>query len=264
MSRAEKPRFSDGAAWFCAGNVDERFTTLALENLLAELSATGRSPLAVYAESPPFSTPLVRIDSRDRFDRHFEHYTKAAIPAIRLGALEEILLDGRVRERFSAEGSRFGAVLIRASSIPQEHLPLIADGVALFVTRGTSAPGWVYQAARTLLDHGTNLPICVIVLNAGHLEAAASFYQETKDEVVSLLGKDIGFRFAGHLEFDPDYVSASLKANQPLVSYFPGSPFHGQVKYVARAMSRAISPPPTESFLQRMAARAGSPKGKSK
>jgi hypothetical protein len=255
MSPAEKPRFTDAAAWFCTGNADERLLTLALENLLAELASTGRSPLAVYAESPPFSTPPARFDARDRFDRLFEHFTKAAIPAIRLSALEEILLGVRVRERFGAEGSRFGAVIIRASSIPAEGLPVIADGIALFVARGTSTPGWVYRAAKTLSEHEKSLPVCIVVLNAGHLEAAAAFYQETKDEVVSLLGKDIGFRFAGHLELDPDYVSASLNAHLPLVTCFPGSPFHGQVKYVARTLSRAISAPPAESFLQRMTTR---------
>jgi len=189
MSAVEKPRFTDAAAWFCTGNADERFTTFALENLLAELASTGRSPLAVYVESPPFSTPPARFDARDRFDRFFEHFTKAAIPAIRLSALEELLLGGRVRERFSAEGSRFGAVVIRASSIPAEGLPTIADGIALFVARGTSTPGWVYQAARALSGHGAGLPVCIVVLNAGHLEAAAAFYQETRDEVVSLLGR---------------------------------------------------------------------------
>jgi hypothetical protein len=256
MSTAEKPRFPHAPAWFCTGNADERFTTLALENLLVELASTARSPLAVYTESPPFSTPPVRFDARDRLDRLFEHFTKAAIPAIRLGALEEIMLGGRVRERLSAEGSRFGAVLIRASSIPQEGLPVAADGIVFFLARGASTPGWVYRAARTLSAHGGNLPVCIVVLNAGHLEAAAAFYQETRDEVVSLLGKDIGFRFAGHLELDPDYVSAAVNAHQPLVTCFPGSPIHGQARYVLRAMSAAVSDPPAESFLQRMAARA--------
>jgi hypothetical protein len=256
MNPAEKQRFTDAAAWYCTGNADERFTTLALENLLADLASTGRSPLAVYVESPPFSTPPVRFDGRDRFDRLFEHFTKAAIPAIKLSALEEILHGGRVRDRAGAEGSRFGAVIIRASSFPAEGLPAVADGIVLIVSRGTSTPGWVYRAAKTLSGREKNLPVCMVVVNAGHLEAAAAFYQETRDEVASLLGKDIDLRFAGHLELDPDYVSASLSAHLPLVTCFPGSPFHGQVRYVTRALARAISAPPAESFLQRMAARA--------
>jgi hypothetical protein len=253
---ASAPRFADAVAWFAAGNTDERFTTLALENLLAELSSMGRSPLAVYMESPPFSTASIRIDTRDRLDRSFEHFTAAAIPAIALDALTESLSSARQRDRLRAEGSRFGAVLIRGSSIPDEGLPAVADGVVLFLTKGTATPGWVYRAAKILSERGNNVPICIVVVNAVHLEEAAVFFQEVKDEVASLLRKDVPFKFAGYLKFDPDYTNSALDARRPLVQHFPGSPFHGQIKYIVKALFRAIPLPPAESFLERMAARA--------
>jgi hypothetical protein len=252
------PRFSDAAAWFGAGNVDERYTTLAMESMLAELASAGRSPLALYTESPPFSTSPGRVDTRDRLERCFEHYTDSAIPAIRLSALEEMLSDGRQRARLRARGPTFGAVLIRGSTIPEDGLPVIADGVVLFITKGTATPAWVYKAARILTEHAKDLPICIVVVNCANLEEAAVFFQEMKDEVLSLLRKDIMFRFAGFLKFDSDYTSAALNVKKPIVRYFPGSPFHGQVKYVLKALSRAVSNPPAESFLERMAARAES------
>ncbi len=251
--RDEAPRFTDAPAWFAMGNTDERLTTLALENLLTELSSTGRSPLAVYSESSPFSTPSIRIDTKDRLDRSFEHFTMAAIPAIRLDTLMESLSLAKQRERFRAEGSRFGAVLVRGSSIPDEGLPAVADGVLLLIAKGTATPGWVYQGAKILCERGSTLPICIVVVNAAHLEEAAVIFQEVKDEVAALLGKKVPFRFAGFLRFDPDYINSALDAKRPLVQHFPGSPFHGQIKYIVKALSRAVPLPPRESFLERMA-----------
>ncbi len=253
--RDAAPRFTDSAAWFAVGNTDERFTTLALENLLAELSSMGRSPLAVYSESPPFSTPSIRIDAKNRLDRSFEHFTTAAIPAIGLHALTESLSLAKQRERCRAEGSRFGAVLIRGSSIPEEGLPAVAaDGVLLLITRDTATPSWVYQGAKILSERASALPICIVVVNAAHLEEAAVFFQDVKDEVVSLLRKEVPFKFAGFLKFDPDYTNSALDAKRPLVQHFPGSSFHGQIKYIVKALSRAVPFPPQESFLERMAA----------
>jgi len=252
------PRFTDAAAWFAAGNTDERFTTLSLENLLAELSATGRSPLAVYMESPPFSTQPIRTDSKGRLDRSFEHFTAAAIPAIRLNDLMESLASARQRDRFREEGSRFGAVLIRGSSMPDEGLPAVADGVLLFITKGTATPGWVYRVAKILSDRGSTLPVCIVVVNADHLEEAAVVFQEVKDEVTSLMRKDVRFSFGGFLKFDSDYTNSALDAKRPLIQHFPGSPFHGQIKYVVKALSRVVPLPPQESFLERMASLAES------
>jgi hypothetical protein len=254
---AGAPDFHDAPAWFGAGNADERYTTLAFENILAELASAGRSPLAVYTESPPFSVASNKADAKERFDRLFERYTESGIPAVRLGALEEMLSDGRQRDLLRANGSKFGAVLIRGSTVPDTGLPTVADGAVFFVVKETATAAWVYRAARILAGRGQILPICMVVANCAHLEEAAVFYQDVKDEVCSLLGKNIPFRFSGFLRFDADYTSAALNAKKPIVRYFPGSPFHGQVTYVLRSLTRAIPSPPAESFLERMAARAG-------
>ncbi len=240
-------------ALFCVGNADERFTTLALENLLVELASKGNSPLAVFTDSPPFSMQQSRAAARDRLDKHFEHYTAAAIPAIRLSNLCACLSDARQKKLFLAEGSRYGTVLIRGSSIPETGLPTPADEVVLFVVNGPSTPGWVYQAARTLAGRDINTPIAVVVMNAGHLEEAAVFFQDTKDEVVSLLKKEVPIRFAGYMKFDPDYTDAALKTGCSLVECFPTSPIHGQVKYVVNALLKAVDSNPNDSYFARLA-----------
>lgn len=248
--------------WFCAGNADERFTTLLVENILVELATNGRAPLALYTESLPFSTAQVRPGAKDRLEKHLVRYTTAAIPSMRLGDLSALLSDSRHRKLFISEGPRFDAVLIRGSSIPESGLPTVADAAALFVVKAKSTPAWVYQAARTLVGRGEILPIPLVVVNAGHLEEAAVFFQDVKDEVASLLKRDVPIRFAGYLSFDPGYADVARKAGRSLVELFPGSPFHGQIKYILAALCRAVPSPTQEPYFSRMAAWLDARRGK--
>jgi hypothetical protein len=248
--------------WFCVGNTDERFTTLIVENILMELVATGKTPLALYTESLPFSTTSVRPGVKDRLEKHLIRYTTAAIPGMRLGDLSALLSDSRHRKLFISEGPRFDAVLIRGSSIPESGLPTVADAAALFVVKAKSTPAWVYQAARTLVGREEILPIPLVVVNAGHLEEAAVFFQDIKDEVASLLKRDVPIRFAGYLSFDPGYADLALKAGRSLVELFPGSPFHGQIKYILAALCRAVPSPSQEPYFSRMAAWLDTRRGK--
>jgi hypothetical protein len=249
--------------WFCVGNADERFTTLAVENLLVELATTGRAPLALYTDSLPFSTPQARPSAKDRLEKHLVRYTAAAIPTMQLDRLSAVLSDSRHRKLFITEGPRFDVVLIRGSSIPESGLPTVADAAALFVVKATATPAWVYQVARTLVGRDEMLPIPLVVVNAGYLEEAAVFFQDVKDEVASLLKRDVPIQFAGFMNFDPDYSDAALKAGRSLVELFPGSPFHGQVKYVLAALTRAIPSPSQDTYFSRMAAWLDTRRGKS-
>jgi MinD-like ATPase involved in chromosome partitioning or flagellar assembly len=236
------------------GNADERFTTLAVENLLVELATTGRAPLALYTESLPFSTPQVRPSTKDRLEKHLTRYTAAAIPTIRLGDLRDHLSDSRRRKLFITEGPRFDCVLIRGSAIPESGLPTVADAAALFVVKAKATSAWVYQAARSLVGRDEILPIPLVVVNAGHLEEAAVFFQDVKHEVASLLKRDVPIQFAGYLNFDPGYADVAVKAGRSLVELFPGSPFHGQIKYILAALFRAVPAPSQETYFSRMVA----------
>jgi hypothetical protein len=242
-----------GTAWFFTGNADERFLTLAVENLLVELAQTGRSPLVVYCDTPPFGSTRVGARGKDRLDRHLERYTAARIPGLRLQDLGQSLLDARRRSLFVAEGAKFDPVLITGPGIPESGLPTVADAVTLLIVKGTSTPGWVYQAIRPLTLRGELLPISIVVLNAECLEEAAVFFHDLQEEVALLLRKAMPLRFAGYLRFDPDYTEAALQAGRPLVEHFPGCPFHGQVKYVLKSLSKAVAQPPAEPYFSRMA-----------
>ena len=248
--------------WFCVGNADERFTTLAVENLLVALATTGRTPLALHTESLPFSTSPVRPSGKDRLEKHLVYYTAAAIPTMRLGDLSVVLTDSRHRKLFITEGPRFDVVLVRGSSLPESGLPTVADAVVLFVVKATATPAWVYQVARTLAESDEILPIPLVVVNAGHLEEAAVFFQDVKDEVASLLKRDVPIQFAGFLKFDPDYADAALKSGRSLVELFPGSPFHGQIKYILGALARAVPAPSQDPYFSRMAAWLETRRGK--
>jgi hypothetical protein len=241
-------------ALFVAGNADERYTTLAVENLLADLAATGNSPLAVYLGCAPFSSAPVRGGSRDRLERYFERYGAAKIPAIRFDELARALTDTRRKKLFATEGSRYSHVLISAPSIPRTGLPVAADAAVLLATRGTSTPGWVYETARCLSRNGQALPIALVILNAGHLEEAAVFFHEVQEEVATLLKTPQSIGFAGYLRFDPDYTDAAVKARRPILEQFPGCPLHGQVHYILRALSRLVPTPPGEAYFGRLAA----------
>lgn len=241
-------------ALFVAGNADERYTTLAVENLLADLAATGGSPLAVYLGCAPFSSAPVRGGSRDRLEKYFERFGAARIPAIRFGELTRALADPRRKSLFAAEGSRYSHVVISAPSIPSTGLPVAADAAVLLVTRGTSTPGWVYETARSLAHDGEALPIALVILNAGHLEEAAVFFHEVREEVASLLKTPQSIVFAGYLKFDPDYTDAAVKARRPIVEQFPACPLHGQVRYVLRSLSGLVPAPPKEPYFGRLAA----------
>jgi hypothetical protein len=241
-------------ALFLAGNADERYTTLTVENLLADLAATGDSPLAVHLGCAPFSSAPVRGGSRDRLERYFERFGDARIPAIRFDELTRALADLRRKSLFAAEGSRYSHVLISAPSIPSTGLPVVADVAVLLVTRGTSTPGWVYETARSLARDIQALPIALVILNAGHLEEAAVFFHEVREEVASLLKTPQPIVFAGYLKFDPDYTEAAVKARRPILEQFPGSPLHGQVRYVLRALSGLVPAPPAEPYFSRLAA----------
>ena len=241
-------------AWFCVGNADERFTSLALENLLMEMASTGTPPLSVFTSSPPFSFQPVRPGQRDRLERHFEYYTALRIPALRLEELCQHLSEARRRSLFVSEGSRFSAIVISGPSLPGEGVPAVADAVVLFVSKGTSTPGWVYTVSRTLAARNPRLPIAIVFLNAAHLEEAAVAFHEVREETLSLLGKDIRILFAGFMRFDSDYAEAALKTGRTIIEQFPGSPLHGQVKYVLKALSKVVPAPPIEPYFSRMAA----------
>ena len=242
-----------GAAWFLTGNADARFLTMAVENLLVELARTGGSPLAVYSDTPPFGSSRAGARGKERLDRHLARYTAARIPALRLQELCQNLRDARRRKLFVAEGPKFDPVLITGPEIPENGLPTVADAVTLLVAKGTSTPGWVYQAVRPLALGGELPPISIVVLNAECLEEAAVFFHDLQEEVALLLRKVRPLRFAGYLKFDPDYPEAALQAGRPLVEHFPGCPFHGQVKYVLVSLSKAVAQPPAESYFSRMA-----------
>ena len=254
MSGPEQKSERGMTAWFFTGNADERFLTLTVENMLVELACTGRSPLAVYSDTPPFGSTTVRARGKSRLDRYLERYTAARIPALRLHDLRQNLLDARRRGLFVAEGAKYDPVLITGPEIPESGLPTVADAVTLFIVKGTSTPGWVYEAIRPLVLRKELVPISVVVLNAGCLEEAAVFFHDLKQEVLSLLNTDISIRFAGYLKFDPDYTEAALKAVRPIVECFPGSPFHGQVKYILKSLTKAVETPPAEGYFSRMAA----------
>lgn len=265
MSEAAQPSVPAGTpqvAWFCTGNADERFTTLAIENLLVEIATRGGHPLSVFSHTAPFSTPPLRMDSRDRLARNFAHYTLAGIPAVRLDELCRHLANSRKRALFVAEGARFSTVLVSGSTIPEAGLPSVADAIVLFVAKGTSTASWVYQIARILVTKAINLPIAVVVLNAAHLEEAAVFYSVVRDEVISLLKTELPIRFAGYLRFDADYAEIALQGGLSLVEQYPSSSFHGQVKYALKAISGAVAVPPAESYFSRMAALVASGRGK--
>ncbi|OHD72479.1 MAG: hypothetical protein A2V99_02535 [Spirochaetes bacterium RBG_16_67_19] len=242
-----------GGAWYFTGNADERFLTLAVENLLVELARAGRSPLAVYCDTPPFGSTRVGVRGKDRLDRHLQRYTSARIPGLRLQDLSQSLLDARRRRLFVAEGAKLDPVLITGPGIPGSGLPTVADAVALLIVKGTSTPGWVYQAVRPLASMSELPPISIVVLNAECLEEAAVFFHDLQEEVALLLRKVKPLRFAGYLKFDPDYTEAARRAGRPLVEHFPGCPFHGQVKYVLRSLSKAVAQPPAEHYFSRMA-----------
>lgn len=241
-------------ALFVAGNADERYTTLSVENLLTDLAATGGSPLAVYLGAAPFSSAPVRGGSRDRLEKYFERYGAARIPAIRFDELTRALADARRKSLFAAEGSRYSHVVVSAPSIPSSGLPVVAEAAVLLVTRGTSASGWVYETARSIARGGEAIPIALVVLNAGHLEEAAVFFHQVREELASLLKTPQSIAFAGYLKFDPDYTEAAVKARRPIVEQFPGSPLHGQVRYVLRALSSLVPAPPAEAYFARLAA----------
>ncbi|MCX7039811.1 MAG: hypothetical protein NT005_11855 [Spirochaetes bacterium] len=150
MSPEARASGSATAALFVASNADERYTTLSVENLLADLAATGGSPLSVYLGSAPFSSAPLRGGSRDRLEKYFERFGAARIPAIRFDELTRALADPRRKSLFASEGSRYSHVVISAPSIPSTGLPVAADAAVLLVTRGTSTPGWVYETARNL------------------------------------------------------------------------------------------------------------------
>jgi hypothetical protein len=240
-------------ALFVTGNADERYTTLSVENLLADLAGTGGTPLSVYLGSAPFSSAPLRGGSRDRLEKYFERFGAARIPAIRFDELARALADSRKRSLFAAEGPRFSHVIISAPSIPTTGLPVVADAVVLLVTRGTSTPGWVYETARSLARNGNALPIALVILNASHLEEAAVFFQEIRGEVASLLKTPQAISFAGYLKFDPDYTEAAVKARRPIVEQFPGSPLHGQVRYALRCLSGLVPAAPVEPYFGRLA-----------
>lgn len=250
MNGTGKPQ----AAWFCTGNADERYTMVALENLAVEAARQGGTPLAVYQGSPPFSTPPLRFDARDRLARNFEHYTGARVPAVRLEELCRHLAHPRRKALFSAEGGRYSTVFVSGPAVPTEGLPSVADGVVLFAAKGTSTASWVYQTARAFVKKAAELPIAVVVMNAPHLEDAAVFFEEVRKEVVTLLGKELPIRFGGFLRFDPDYLEAAREGGVSLVEAFPGSPVHGQVRYVLQALSAAVPPRSGPSYFDRMAA----------
>ncbi len=265
MSEAAQPSAPAGRlqlAWFCTGNADERYTTLAVENLLVELASSGGTPLAVYSHSAPFSTAALRLDTRDRLARHLEHFGSARIPALRLDELCRHLSNPRRRALFIAEGARYSTVVVSGPTIPEAGLPTVADAIVLFIAKGTATASWVYKLARTLVAKAIDLPVAVVVLNAAHLEEAAVFYSSVRQEVVSLLGKELPIRFAGCLRFDPDYSETALHSGLSLVERYPTSPFHGQVKYVLKAISTAVTSSPAESYFSRMAALCAGSRGK--
>jgi len=254
-AEARAPAERSQTAWFCAGNADDRLTTLALESLLTELASHGASPLAVYSHTAPFSTAPLRLDGRDRLARSFEHYTRLRIPAIRLEELCRLLANPRRRAAFAEDGARYSPILVSGPAVPEEGLPSVADAVVLLAAKGTSTASWVYQAARNLAAKSADLPVSIVVMNAAHLEEAAVFYQDVREEVVSLLGRELSIGFAGFLRFEPDYADLAVKNGVSLVEGFPSSPIHGQIKYVLKALTAAVAAKrPAQPYFDRMAA----------
>lgn len=207
----------------------------------------------MYLGSAPFSSAPLRGGSRDRLEKYFERFGAARIPAIRFDELTRALADPRRKSLFASEGSRYSHVVISAPSIPSTGLPVAADAAVLLVTRGTSTPGWVYETARNLARNGNAPPIALVILNISQLEEAAVFFHEIRGEVASLLKTPQAISFSGYLKFDPDYTEAAVRARRPIVEQFPGSPLHGQVRYVLRSLSSLVPAPPAEPYFGRLA-----------
>ncbi len=244
-------------AWLAAGTADPRALAAVTESLSVELALAGGHPALVAVGAPPFCSPPLRVARRDRFERHFEHFTHAQVPGIGLETLEHTLADQRQRGPFLSGAAQFDSVLVHDPGLSRDDLLAAVDGLLLLVERGTSTASWVYHAARKSLARKGMLPIAVAVVNARHLEEAAVAYQELHAEIEGLLeGGSKVMKFVGFLRIDPDELEASCAAGLPLVSFAPAGPFHGQVKHILANLGKCVPAPMVEPFFSRLATSA--------
>jgi len=243
--------------FLCISNAPDPLTAIALENIIVECAGCGRSPLSVFSAAPPFTHPPVKGGFMGARDRRVERFTGARVPGISLDQLPRVLSDSRWHALGGDDASP-DTFFLQGPSFPDDRLYQASDAVLMLVTMADTAAGWVYSRLRALLARGGDLPVDVVVLDAGHLEEAALFFYGVREEARSLLKKDPDVRFAGFMRVDADCARIAGAMGCSMVECFPGSPFHGQVSRVTQALLRSTEPDRRAGFVNRMTAWAGS------
>ena len=93
------------------------------------------------------------------------------------------------------------------------------DELLLFIAHDESSSGWVYNILQQLSGEGRRIPVKTVIVNAPGFEGAAVF-------------------FPGHISLDQDLVNTSLPMGRTILEAFPGSRFHGKIKYIVRNIPR--------------------------
>jgi len=241
------------AAYLFLGNDEERSLRIAMENLLVQRALSGGSPCAVAADGFPFISEPVKASGKTWYSKVFSHFTASGIPAVRLADLIRLLSDSRKRRRLVSEQTPFSEVFLCASAIPDAGTLHSVEAATVFLRKEPASASWLFETARELLDVNQALPISLVTMNAAHLEEAGVFFHTVREEVLSLFQQKPDIRFAGYFNFEEEYLDRSLRARKSLVELFPGSPLHGLVKYVLKAILPPKAAEPKESFFQRLA-----------
>jgi hypothetical protein len=220
--------------YLCSGNGDERAPGIVLENMLAEMRAAGRTALLIYSGNPPFTLEPLKIHQRDIVLRYFDHFASAQVPAIKIENLLANLSESRKRHFLLSEEKNFSDIVLYGGALPPATFFNYADELILFTNHDASSTGWVYNTLRQLPGEDPRKPVRVVIVNAPGHESAAVFFYLLKEEIETLLGREYPLSFAGNVKLDQDLVNAALPLGRTILEVFPGSRFHGEIKYLVR------------------------------
>ena len=242
---------SNPRVYLCTGNEDAKYVNIVIENLLVELKTSGKTPLLISIGKPPFSTGPLKTQQKESGLKYFDYYTGAKIPTIELSDLAQHLSDTKRRDFFISEESKLDEIYLYGASPRIDNMRIMADELILFIKRDASSSSWVYNVVKQLMDKNKDAGIDIVTTGVNHLEEAAIFFSNLREEIASLLGRSVKMAFSGFIKFNIDHLNAALSSGKTIIELFNGGQFHGMIRYILRNLPRNVDIVHEESFLSR-------------
>ncbi len=229
----------DDKVYYITGNDSAINMNIIVENLLYQYKNIKNDILLIDLNDKTFTSELIKINSKDKFLKSAEYYSKNKIPSITLQQLKSDLSSLKKDKPVISLENNFKNIFIYEKSL-ESNLELIklSDEIIVILKKDANDINYVFKFLKNLINGQIeSKKINIIISNIQNIEDTVSFFSKVCSEIDSLLEDDFNFNYLGFINFDKERISLSLHRNEVFIQTFPESNFHGCIKFIIEKLS---------------------------